>query len=162
MSRKFRIHRCHARRWSLGDIMVIRHHRINPQASGIRNLRMAQTACIHRHDQIRSHIAHLVHRAHGHAITLNKPVWNESIDVLKPKLTKGIQQQRRGAQPINVIIAVNNNFFALLPRLFQPHHRLLHVRQQKRIMFHRHIIWLQKSLARCPRRQTARRQNLLE
>ena len=123
---------------------------------------MTQTAGIDCHDQIRSHIAHLVHRTHGHAITLNKTVRNESIDVLKTKLTKGIQQQRRSAQSVNVIIAVNNNFFALLPRLFQPRHCLFHVWQQKRIMFHRHIIWLQKSLARCPRHQTARRQNLLE
>ena len=162
MSWKFRIHRCHARRRRLGHVMMICHHRINPQASGIRNLCMAQTAGIHCHDQICAHVAYLVHRTHGHAITLNKTVRNESIDTLKTKLTKRIQQQRRGTQPVNVIIAVDDDFFALLPRLFQPRHRLLHVWQQKRIMFHRHIIWLQKSLARCPRRQTARRQNPLK
>ena len=123
---------------------------------------MAQTAGIDCHDQIYSHIAHLVHRTHGHAITLNKTVRNESIDALKAKLTKRIQQQCRGAQPINIIITINDDFFAPLPRLFQPRHCLFHVRQQKRIMFHRHIIRLQKSLARCPRRQTARRQNLFK
>ena len=123
---------------------------------------MTQTTGIHRYDQIRTHIMHLVHRAHGHAIALDKPIWNESLDALKTKLTKRIQQQRRGAQSINIIIAVNDDFFALLPRLFQTCHRLLHVRQQKRIMLHRRIIWLQKILARCPRRQIARRQNLLE
>ena len=162
MSWKFRIHRCHARRRRLGHVMMICHHRINPQASGIRNLYMAQTAGIHCHDQICAHIAHLVHGTHGHTIALNKPIRDESIDALKAKLTKRIQQQCRGAQPINIIITINDDFFAPLPRLFQPRHCLLHVRQQKRIMFHRHIIWLQKSLARCPRHQTARRQTLLE
>ena len=162
MSWEFRVHRRHARRWRLGDIMMIRHHRINPQASGICNLRMAQTASIDRHDQIRTHVAHLVYRTHGHTIALNKSVRDESVDILKTKLTKRIQQQRRGAQPVNIIITINDDFFALLPRLFQPRHRLLHIRQQKRIMLHRRIIRLQKSLARCPRRQASRRQNPLK
>ena len=123
---------------------------------------MTQTTGIHRHDQIRAHVAHLVHRTHGHAVTLDKPVRDESVDTLKTKLTKRIQQQCRGAQPINIIITVNDDFFALLPRLFQPRHRLFHVRQQKRIMFHRRIIRLQESFARCPRRQAPRRQNPLK
>ena len=129
MTRKLRINRSNTRRWSLSNIMVISHHRINPQTRCVFNFRVTQTSRINRDNQIRTHILHFINGAHRHSVTLNKPIRNKRTNFLKAKLAKRIQQNCRCTQPVNIVIAVNNNFLTLSVRLFQAVHRFFHIWQ---------------------------------
>ena len=90
---------------------------------------MAQTTTVHCHDQIRTHRLDFVDRAYRHTISLNEPIWDECIHLLKSETRKRIKQQRRRTQPINVIISIDNDLFLLVARPLEAINRRTHIWQ---------------------------------
>ena len=92
---------------------------------------MTETAAVHRDDELRPHRRHLIHRPHCHAIALHKPVRDKGLHRGKAKARKGIKQQCRRTEAVDIIIAINHDCFAPLVRLHQAIHRRLHLGEQE-------------------------------
>ena len=124
----FRINRGDGGWASRCNVVVVGHHCVDVVALlGIGNFLMAEATAVHRDDQLRPHRCHLVHRAFGHAITLYEAIRNKGLHRGKAKAGKGIKQQCRRTEAVDIIIAINHNCFAPLVRLHQAIHRRLHL-----------------------------------
>ena len=92
---------------------------------------MAEAAAVHRDDELRPHRRHLIHRTFSHAITLYEAIRNKGLHCGKAKARKGIKQQGRRTEAVDIIIAINHDCFAPLVRLHQAIHRRLHLGEQE-------------------------------
>ena len=114
---------------------------------------MTEAAAVHRDDELRSHLLDFINRPHRHAIAFHKPVRNKRPHILKAKAGKGIKQEGRCAQTINIIIAIHHNSLALGVSLHETLNSVMHARQQKRVVLVGVIVRMQKGLAGSVRRQ---------
>ena len=127
-----RINRGNGRWASRCNVVVVGHYCVDTIALlCIGNFLMTETAAVHRDDELRPHCCHLVYRTFGHTITLYEAIRNKGFHRSKAKARKGIKQQGRRTEAIDVIIAINHNGFALLVRLHQAIHRRLHLGEQE-------------------------------
>ena len=128
----FRINRGDGRWASRCYVVVVSHHCVNVVTLlGIGNFLMAEAAAIHRDDELRPHHRYLIHRTFSHAITLYEAIRNKGFHRSKAKARKGIKQQCRRTEAVDVIIAINHDCFAPLVRLHQAIHRRLHLGEQE-------------------------------
>ena len=92
---------------------------------------MTEAAAVHRDDELRPHRRHLIYCTFSHAITLYEAIRNKGLHRGKAKARKGIKQQCRRTEAVDIIIAINHDCFAPLVRLHQAIHRRLHLGEQE-------------------------------
>ena len=114
------------------NVVVVGHHGIDAIAFlGIGNFLMTEAAAVHRDNELRPHRRHLIYCTFSHAITLYEAIRNKGLNCGKAKARKGIKQQCRCTEAIDIIIAINYDCFAPLVRLHQAIHRRLHLGEQE-------------------------------
>ena len=100
------------------NVVVVSHYCVDAVALlRIGNFLMTKAAAVHRDDELRPHRRHLIYRTFSHAITLYEAIRNKGFHRGKAKARKGIKQQCRRTEAVNIIIAINHDCFAPLVRL---------------------------------------------
>ena len=113
-------------------VVVVGHYCVDAVALlRIGNFLMTEATAVHRDDELRPHRRHLIHRTFSHAIAFYKAIGNKGFHRSKAKARKGIEQQGRRTEAVDVVVAINHNCFAPLVRLHQAIHRRLHLGEQE-------------------------------